>query len=244
MKWQISAVFLLSLTCWTEPSNIFSRLRMAQDEAVSLSQQATEEAQADAALQATLEQRLSELEARANEVAQALQERQVRLNELATENQNQQARLLTSISELQKANTQAQQIIGGGVPFERDSRISAFQSAHSKLTSEELQHQAAGAATTLTLLRNEIRLAQETSLENTKVEISVNGLETIVDAYVLRIGLAQQFFVSEDGRTVALAVNGAWELVSSPEHAHAIREAILTLRKRRGASLTPIPVCP
>lgn len=107
-----------------------------------------------------------------------------------------------------------------------------------QLSSDASAQQTEGLKTLCDFLGAELRAAQQISLTAAPVTVG----ERRWPAYRVQVGLAEAYFVSEDGRIVGWAGEHGWELVDDPADRAAIRRLVAMLRGRESAALTPLPL--
>jgi hypothetical protein len=127
-----------------------------------------------------------------------------------------------------------------GLLHDRAERVQALQRAGRLLASDEAAEQAEGIDRFLSLAEEDLRLASTIAIENRVVRLEGGRRET--NAYVARVGLVSEFFVSEDRADVGLSVPGTveWQSVDGEER-RPLERAVGILRGRHAPELVSVP---
>jgi len=130
-----------------------------------------------------------------------------------------------------------------GIPFSREARTKRIDAALGALKTDSPKAAGKGMIELLGFFRQELERAGQIKLTNRPVLL--DGGKRRVHADVLRIGLAEMMFVSEDGQRVGLAAEKpgpAWRFDLSEQQRQRIRSAAGILRQQRPAELIGVPV--
>ncbi|MDT8391880.1 MAG: hypothetical protein RRC34_15365 [Lentisphaeria bacterium] len=88
------------------------------------------------------------------------------------------------------------------------------------------------------------RLSRMSSTELTNAPVSLNDHETQLHAYQIRLGLALEFFVSEDRESIGVMSptgSGTWDMVMAPREKQAFIRGLDILQGRQPPTLIWIP---
>lgn len=132
--------------------------------------------------------------------------------------------------------------VSSGIPCRRKERREQIERIMAGLRSSVLREQADALVDYSTFHAEELRLANSIDLWNEPVLL--DGGKREVHAYQIRLGLVNQFFVSEDGRTIGLAVGEVgreWDLKPDPVQCRQIRTALEILQERRPPGVFSVP---
>ena len=130
------------------------------------------------------------------------------------------------------AATATRSRVAAGIPYQLNERLAILDHCLVLLTSEP----AAGTAAFLAFLRDELSLSAETAFSATPVEFSGRTLPS----YQIRLGLAELYAVSEDGKRISMSADGAW--IEAPEATRErLKAAVQMLRKRARRALVALP---
>ncbi|MFT5288309.1 MAG: hypothetical protein ACI8QS_001279 [Planctomycetota bacterium] len=129
--------------------------------------------------------------------------------------------------------------IAEGIPFQREERAARLALIATELTGEP-EERARGLVELLGVLSEELRLAETTEERSIQLELP-DGRR--VHAYVVRLGLLQEAFVTEDGVDAGLSVpGGTWRTDLNAGERAAVENLVASARGHRAAELVPLPL--
>ena len=131
--------------------------------------------------------------------------------------------------------------ISSGIPHRRDERAAEFVEVDRILSLGDDKENARALLRFWGAVAEELRLLKTRQLTN--VEVRLGGGRT-KHAYVARLGLVNELFVSEDGETVGIAARRAaelWRLVTDPVDRQRIVHALQMLQQRRPPGVELLP---
>ncbi len=132
--------------------------------------------------------------------------------------------------------------VASGIPYRKDERLSTLQRILEGLRNTDPASQADALLSLCAYAGKESMTAQTIDLRNERVQIDSG--RRAVHAYVVRIGLASEFFVSEDGDRIGIA-SGKFDEVWNENLSDIIRGRILNtvniLRAQAHPRIIPVP---
>ncbi len=129
--------------------------------------------------------------------------------------------------------------IAQGIPFQREERSSRLTLIAAELAGEA-EERARGLVELLGVLSEELRLAETIEERSTQIDLP-DGRR--VHAYVVRLGLVQEAFVSEDGLDAGIsAPGGTWRTDLDAVERAAVEDLVGSARGHRAAGLVPLPL--
>jgi hypothetical protein len=134
--------------------------------------------------------------------------------------------------------------IEAGVTFRRDDRASQVRDLRAALDSPGALERLRPLTEIWTLLGEELRLSRTIDERPETVRLQVEGRPLEVHAYVLRLGLVQELFVSEDSAYAGSFDPTSGVLNAAPSEASgaSIRQVMGIARGRIETQLAPAPV--
>jgi hypothetical protein len=121
-----------------------------------------------------------------------------------------------------------------GIPYEREKRAARFDDVRKTPAARALQDFWAAVA-------EELRLLKTRQLGNRMIDV---GEGRTKHAYVARLGLANEFFVSEDGEVVGIAAHAPgrpWRFLEEPVARQRVLGALRVLQQRRAPGIERLP---
>jgi hypothetical protein len=179
---------------------------------------------------AAAEPKEAELQAR----LEVLRERKVAADEAIAE---QRYRLQQAISIAREVAQKLQQRIATGIPHQRATRLAAVTDAQTALAAESPKQQAAAIRQLLQIYYEELRLLNSVQVSHAMAPV---GEEREKHATFIRLGLAANYFLSEDGTAAGIA-GPEWRLADSATAAQ-IADMLEVLRKRQPPKILPVPL--
>ena len=131
--------------------------------------------------------------------------------------------------------------ISSGIPHRRDKRAAEFIEVDRILSLGDDKGNARALLRFWGAVAEELRLLKTRQLTNVEVPL---GDGRTKHAYVARLGLVNELFVSEDGETVGIAARRAaepWRLVTDPVDRKRIVNALQMLQQRRPPRVELLP---
>ena len=131
--------------------------------------------------------------------------------------------------------------ISSGIPHRRDERAAEFVEVDRILSLGDDKENARALLRFWDAVAEELRLLKTRQLTNGEVPL---GDGRTKHAYVARLGLVNEWFVSEDGETVGIAARRAaepWRLVTDPVDRERIVHALQMLQQRRPPRVELLP---
>ena len=120
-----------------------------------------------------------------------------------------------------------------------EARSRVADSVLSDLESTESTRRAAGLLALWDFLGEELQRAH--SLEHRSEPVRIDGGRRRIHAFVARIGLVQEVFVSEDGRAVGVAGPKGWQTDLTPQTASGIKVLVDLLRRSGHPRIVSVP---
>lgn len=132
--------------------------------------------------------------------------------------------------------------LAGGIPFRKAGRLEAVGSSRAELAGSALSGQAEGIAGLCRFYQNELKLAGSVEVWNAPVRVANQDRE--VQAFQIRLGLCQQFFVAEDGQEMGVAAKARetpWMPLVSRNDRKQLLQTLEMLRGRAAPELVTLP---
>jgi hypothetical protein len=146
-----------------------------------------------------------------------------------------------TVTAAQAAAAAHEQRVRAGIPYRHSQRLAALSTIHAQLAGD-LEAQLAGLRAWTRFASEEARLAVTTELLNAEVPVEDGRRK---HAYIVRIGLVNAVFITEDEQQFGVAAGAAgWTLVTDPAAQQQIRLAREMLRRLQAPALLPLPFTP
>ena len=165
---------------------------------------------------------------------EALRERKVAADEAIAEHRYQLAQAVTIAREVAD---RLHARITAGIPHEREARLASVADAKSALAAEEPAKQAAAIRQLLQIYYSELRLLNTVQVSHAMAAV---GEDREKHATFIRLGLAANYFVTEDGSTAGIA-GAEWRLADSATQAR-IAEMLAILQKQKPPRILNVPL--
>jgi len=137
------------------------------------------------------------------------------------------------------------QRIDAGIPFEKQTRADKFAEAQGGLSSDDSARQAEALAGAYQAMGDELAVGRRIELANTP--IFLDGGRQRVHAWRLRLGLAGELFIAEDGQTVGLSspdADTAWNTNLDDAVKRAVDHVFKIAREKRPPAMIGVPLSP
>ncbi len=132
--------------------------------------------------------------------------------------------------------------VSAGIPYRKPQRQEQIGRVVEELGDSDLLVQADALTDYFSFCAEELRLAGSVHLWNEPVLLDGGKRQT--HTYQVRLGLVNQFFVSEDGETVGLAARRTdreWDLQVDRSRRRQLRVILDVLQQRRPPEIVPVP---
>lgn len=132
--------------------------------------------------------------------------------------------------------------VAGGVPFHKTERVAQLDHVTAGLRASSTEQQTEALNLLWTFLGEEIHLAQTLGWWNKLIPLDAGA--RAVHAYRVRLGIASEFFASEEGSVVGLAHPDSphiWDIAPDEAVKHQILKSLAILQTRDAPGIQPAP---
>lgn len=130
--------------------------------------------------------------------------------------------------------------IEAGIPFQKDDRLSRINAVVEGLQDESPIRKGLAISELFSMAGEELRYARGIEFWNTRLPIG----EQKIHAYVMRIGLVNQLYISEDGLQTGVygpKEKGLWRKTLSETERDQVLNALRVLQGRQPPDIAPLP---
>lgn len=130
--------------------------------------------------------------------------------------------------------------IDAGIPFQKDDRLTRITAVVEGLKDKSPIKQGLALSELFSMAGEELRYARGIEFWNTRLPIG----EQKIHAYVMRIGLVNQLYISEDGLQTGIfdpKADGLWRKALSDQERDRVLNALRVLQGRQPPEIAPLP---